>query len=128
TERVGPALGNWVENTQLDAPLLVSEYAPAGVGRAVRAEGFTRLHELIVGNRPRVLGSAPYTWTTAGPEAVDDYFGLVDADGRPIDDALAGVARKYGVEPPPWAAAAEPSQQPRRAAERPRPIDARVTH
>lgn len=126
TERVGDALANWVEDTQLDAPLLVSEYAPAGVGRAVRAQGFAHLHELIAASRPRVLGSAPYTWTTAGPEAVDDYFGLVDADGHPVDQALAEIARLYGVDPPEWAVAAGPRPPGVDQAELPGLIDAAV--
>lgn len=103
TDRVGPALADWVENTGLDAPLIVSEYAPAGAGYAGRADGFARMHAGIVAAGPRVLGSAPYVWTTAGPEAVDAYFGLVDERGQPVDGALAEIARLYGVEPPGWA-------------------------
>jgi hypothetical protein len=61
------------------------------------------MHASIVGAGPRVVGSAPYTWTTAGPEAVDAYFGLVDEGGRPVDGSLAELARLYGVEPPAWA-------------------------
>src|SRR5205085_722306 len=83
-----------------DAPLLVSEYAPAGAGHAARPAGFARMHAEIAGAGPRVLGSAPYTWTAAGPEAVDAYFGLVDADGRPVDGTLAEIARFYGVALP----------------------------
>src|SRR5581483_12392749 len=126
TERVGDALANWVEDTQLDAPLLVSEYAPAGVGRAVRAQDFAHLHELIAASRPRVLGSAPYTWTTAGPEAVDDYFGLVDADGQPVDDSLAEIAKLYGVAPPAWTAGAGPRQPGVDVAELPKLLDAAI--
>lgn len=121
TERVGPALADWLPNTGLDVPVLVSEYAPAGVGRAVRGDGFLRLHQLIAdGGGPRVLGEAPYTWTTAGPEAVDDYFGLVDADGHPVDNALAAVALMYGVSPPAWTNVAEPRQQLANVADLPR--------
>jgi hypothetical protein len=120
TERVGPALGDWVLNTGLDAPLLVSEYAPAGVGRAIRGEGFLRLHDLIVGAGPRVIGEAPYTWTTVGPEAVDDYFGMVDGDGHPVDETLKVVARMYGVDPPAWTRVEHPRQQLANVAELPR--------
>ena len=127
TDRIGPALGEWVEHTGLDAPLLVSEYAPAGVGRAARAERFARMHEAILDVRPRVIGSAPYTWTTAGPEAVDAYFGLVDADGRPVDGTLAALARLYGVEPPAWASAAAPVEDRDDPAELTRLIDEAVT-
>jgi hypothetical protein len=103
TDRVRSALDGWVEQTGLDAPLLVSEYAPAGVGRAGRAERLARMHAEIAAAGPRVLGSAPYTWTTDGPEAVDAYFGLVDAEGRAVDGTVAALARLYGVEPPAWA-------------------------
>ncbi|HEY3107830.1 MAG TPA: glycoside hydrolase family 2 TIM barrel-domain containing protein [Chloroflexota bacterium] len=102
TERIGPALADWVENTGLDVPLLVSEYAPAGMSRAQRPVGFEHMHGLIGAAGPRVLGSAPYTWTTAGPEAVDAYFGLVDAEGRAVDATAAEIARMYGVPPPTW--------------------------
>src|SRR5262249_6063971 len=60
---------------------------------------------------PRVVGSAPYTWTTAGPEAVDAYFGLVDADGHPVDGTAAEIARLYGLAPPAWALEAATAQE-----------------
>lgn len=103
TDRVGPALTGWVQTTGLDAPLLVSEYAPAGAGHAARPAGFARMYGQILAVGPRVLGSAPYTWTAIGPEAVDAYFGLVDGEGRPVDGSVAEFARLYGVEPPAWA-------------------------
>jgi len=39
TDRVGPALADFPANTGLDAPLLVSEYAPAGMSRAHLVRG-----------------------------------------------------------------------------------------
>jgi hypothetical protein len=126
TERVGSALVDWVANTGFDAPLLVSEYAPAGVGRAIRGDGFLRLHELILAGRPRVLGEAPYTWTTAGPEAVDDYFGLVDADGHPVDNTLVAIATMYGVTPPAWTRVDQPRQQLANVADLPRLLQSAV--
>ncbi len=102
TERLGPALKNWIPDQGLDIPLMVTEYAPAGVGRALRAEGFKHMYELIQSGGPRVLGSTPYTWSTDGPEAVDRYFGLVDPEGRPIDAALETITSFYGVDPPEW--------------------------
>src|SRR5262249_15608753 len=56
TDRIGPALTNWVEDTGLDAPLLVSEYAPAGMSRSQRPAGFERMHELIGAAGSRVVG------------------------------------------------------------------------
>ena len=43
----------------------------------------------------RVIGGAPYVWTTAGPEEVDRIFGLVDRDGQPVDGSLAAIGRLY---------------------------------
>jgi hypothetical protein len=102
TDRIGPALTDWVANTGLDAPLLVSEYAPAGMSRSQRPAGLAHMYGLIRSAGPRVVGSAPYTWTTAGPEAVDAYFGLVDAEGRAVDATAAELARMYGVPAPMW--------------------------
>ena len=69
------------------------------------------MHAEIMAAGPRVVGSAPYTWTTAGPEAVDAYFGLVDADGRPVDGTVAALARLYGVEPPGWSRVTAPADE-----------------
>ncbi|HZQ99364.1 MAG TPA: glycoside hydrolase family 2 TIM barrel-domain containing protein [Chloroflexota bacterium] len=126
TERVGPALADWLENTNLDAKLFVSEYAPAGAGHAARPAGFARMYQEIAAAGPRVLGSAPYTWTAAGPEAVDAYFGLVDADGHPVDGTLAQIARLYGVDPPAWTIDGQSQAQAAEAAELPRLIDQAV--
>lgn len=120
TDRVGPALNDWVANTGLDVPLLVSEYAPAGMSRIQRPLGFAHMYGLIEAAAPRVIGSAPYTWTTLGPEGVDAYFGIVDGEGRPVDGTVAELARMYGVEPPVWARAAPVAQELASAAELPR--------
>jgi hypothetical protein len=71
------------------------------------------MHAEIAAAGRRVVGSAPYTWTTDGPEAVDAYFGLVDAEGRPVDDTVAALARLYGAEPPGWARVAGPADERR---------------
>jgi hypothetical protein len=42
-----------------------------------------------------VLGGAVYAWTTDGPEEVDRVFGLVDADGTPVDGAFAMIGSLY---------------------------------
>jgi hypothetical protein len=123
TDRIGPALTDWVETTRLDAPLFVSEYAPAGMSRVQRPGGFVHMFGLIQGVGPRVIGSAPYTWTTAGPEAVDAYFGLVDEEARPVDATLEQVARLYGVEPPGWTRGVGPAAMIATAADLPRLID-----
>jgi hypothetical protein len=78
-----------------------------------RGDRLARMHAEIVAAGPRVLGSAPYTWTTDGPEAVDAYFGLVDADGNAVDATAATLAGLYGVEPPAWARVAGPTEEQR---------------
>jgi hypothetical protein len=78
------------------------------------------MHGLLVAAGARVVGSAPYTWTTAGPEAVDAYFGLVDADGLPVDGTAAEVARMYGLAPPTWSLEATTAQEVASGADLPR--------
>jgi hypothetical protein len=126
TDRIGPALADWVENTGLDAPLLVSEYAPAGMSRTRRPAGFEHMYGLIGAAGPRVLGSAPYTWTTAGPEAVDAYFGLVDAEGRAVDATAAEIARMYGLPPPTWTLGTAAAQELASGTDLPRLLDEAV--
>ena len=126
TERMGPALTDWIENQGLDIPLMVTEYAPAGIGRALRAEGFEQMYRLIQSGGPRVLGSTPYTWSTDGPEAVDRYFGLVDPEGRPIDAALETITALYGVDPPAWVRDAQEDHDIALASEVPKLLDEAV--
>jgi hypothetical protein len=42
-----------------------------------------------------VLGGLAYTWATNGPEELDRVFGLVDADGKATDGALAALSGAY---------------------------------
>ncbi|MBI2910575.1 MAG: hypothetical protein HYY05_00425 [Chloroflexi bacterium] len=46
-----------------------------------------------------VLGGAPYVWTTEGPEPVDQKWGLMDAESRPVDDTFELLAAEWRQEP-----------------------------
>ena len=79
----------------LDAPLVLSEFAPGGVGPAERPIGFEQDWSVIRSRPGVVLGGLAYTWATNGPEDLDRVFGLVDADGVPSDGALAALSGSY---------------------------------
>jgi hypothetical protein len=75
--------------------LLISEYAPGGVGPAERPLGFQQQWQVIRSRPDVVLGGLAYTWATNGPEDLDRVFGLVDANGVPTDGALAALSGAY---------------------------------
>jgi hypothetical protein len=76
-------------------PLVISEFAPGGVGPAERPLGFEQ-NWAIIRSRPEfVLGGLAYAWATNGPEELDRVFGLVDAQGVPCDGALAALSASY---------------------------------
>jgi len=74
---------------------MVSEFAPGGMSPSDRPQGFRSMWKMTRGASDWVLGGAVYAWTTDGPEEVDRVFGLVDADGNPVDGAFAMVGSLY---------------------------------
>ena len=76
--------------------MLVSEFAPWDGERGARAAGLRDLWRQIKEREHRLLGAAVYVWYADGPEAVDQRFGLMDALGRPIDDAVDTIAELFG--------------------------------
>jgi hypothetical protein len=76
--------------------LLISEYAPGGVGPADRPLGFQQEWQIISSRPDEVLGGLAYTWATNGPEDLDRVFGLVDPNGVPTDGALTALGAAYG--------------------------------
>jgi beta-galactosidase/beta-glucuronidase len=90
TQRLAAVIENW-PNQGLDAPLLVSEFSPGGVGPAERPRMLGWYWSTIRAHPERVLGGVVYTWTTGGPEDLDRVFGLTDADGKPVDGSLAAL-------------------------------------
>jgi hypothetical protein len=79
----------------LGGPLVLSEFAPGGVGQNDRPLGYQQGWAIIRSRPDIVLGGLAYTWATNGPEELDRVFGLVDAQGIPSDGALAALAASY---------------------------------
>lgn len=94
TPRLAEILDSWPERG-IPSSLLVSEYAPLNAPRGERAEQFREIWGTIRARSGHVLGGAVYVWSTDGPEEVDRAFGLVDADGVPVDDALDAISMLY---------------------------------
>lgn len=93
--RLGEVLAAWDEY-EFDVPLFISEFAPIGGSPSDRPDGFRRFWDIIRQHGGRVIGGAPYTWTTEGPEATDRLFGLVDDHNRPRDLSLARLSEIWG--------------------------------
>ncbi len=79
----------------LGGPLVISEFAPGGVTAAERGLGYQSYWRLLRARPGIVLGGLAYTWATNGPEDLDRIFGLVNADGTPVDTALEGLATAF---------------------------------
>lgn len=94
TPRIDEALDHFA-SYDFDVPILISEFAPAGVAPSSRAFAFRDMWQRVRRHERLVLGAAPYVWATDGPEAVDRIFGLTDPQGRPVDQTLAELQRLY---------------------------------
>jgi hypothetical protein len=98
TFRMRDGLDGWPKRG-LDVPVVVSEFAPAGIGRGERAAGFWRMWQMIRTRPDYVLGAAPYVWSVEGPEPVDRLFGLTEG-GRPVDSTLGTLRDMYNLPLP----------------------------
>ncbi len=78
--------------------LMISEYGPVGLLPADRPNGYRELWDIIRAHHDTVLGGLAYVWTTAGPEPLDRNFGLTDADGNPVDDAVFMLGSLYRAD------------------------------
>ena len=94
TPRLPEILDTWPERG-IPTSLLVSEYAPLNAPHGERADRFRALWAAIRARPDFVLGGAVYVWSIDGPEEVDRAFGLVDASGAPVDDALDTISALY---------------------------------
>ena len=94
TPRLAEIFDGWPERG-IPTSLLVSEYAPLNAPHGERAEHFREIWGVIRARSSFVLGGAVYVWSTDGPEEVDRAFGLVDAGGAPVDDALDTISALY---------------------------------
>jgi hypothetical protein len=97
TPRLPEILDGWPDRL-IPTSLLVSEYAPLNASRGERADRFRELWGAIRARPSFVLGGAVYVWSTDGPEEVDRAFGLVDANGEPVDDALDAISALYHAD------------------------------
>jgi hypothetical protein len=101
--RMQSVIANW-PNQWPGRPLLISEFAPGGMGPADRPLGFQQLWNLVRSRPGVVLGGMAYVWATNGPEDLDRVFGLVDPSGNPTDGALAALSAEYLADVPTIAA------------------------
>ena len=111
TPRLGQILAEW-PTRGIDAALLVSEFALLGAERGRRADAFAELWSTVRAYPDYVLGGAVYVWYAEGPEEVDREFGLVDRDGRAVDDGLESIGRLYREYGPPAPAGALAPESP----------------
>ncbi|HLQ34043.1 MAG TPA: hypothetical protein VK457_15255, partial [Chloroflexota bacterium] len=79
----------------LRQPLLISEFAPAGLRAADRPTGYSKLWGVIQAHRSMLLGGCAYVWSTAGPEPLDRSFGLTNEAGEPVDSTVAALASLF---------------------------------
>ncbi|MCC6174567.1 MAG: hypothetical protein IT305_04610 [Chloroflexi bacterium] len=98
TPRLADVIRNW-PTRGLDAPLLVSEFAPGGVAPADRPRMLAQYWGMIRAQPDRVIGGVVYTWATEGPEDLDRVFGLTDPNGKPVDGSLSALRRLFQDDP-----------------------------
>ncbi|MDP2662933.1 MAG: glycoside hydrolase family 2 TIM barrel-domain containing protein, partial [Dehalococcoidia bacterium] len=94
TSRVCEAIPDWPKKG-MNISMLVSEFAPSGLSPEGRPQGYLRMLRCITKDAPFVLGAFAYVWSTEGPEAVDRVFGLVNAQGEPVDRSLWALGRAF---------------------------------
>jgi beta-galactosidase/beta-glucuronidase len=97
TPRLAEILDGWAQRG-IPTSLLVSEYAPLNAPHGERADRYREIWDVIQARPSFVLGGAVYVWSTDGPEEVDRAFGLVDAGGNPVDDALDTISTLYHAD------------------------------
>jgi beta-galactosidase/beta-glucuronidase len=95
TARLGEIIDS-LPGRGIDGPVLVSEFAPWEGERGARSSGLRDLWGQIQARERRVIGAAVYVWYADGPETVDQRYGLVDAAGRSVDNAVETIAQLYG--------------------------------
>lgn len=89
-------LDSWTY-TGFERPLLVSEFGAESFWAGGRPLGYLNMWRSIRAHSDYVLGGAPYVWTIEGPEPTDTKWGLMDAEGRPVDDTFEQLAAEWCV-------------------------------
>ncbi len=92
--RLLDVIARW-PNQWVGGPLLISEFAPGGVGPSQRGLGYQQYWDVIRSRPNVVIGGLAYTWATNGPEDLDRVFGLVDPQGLPVDGGAAALGAAY---------------------------------
>ena len=94
TFRIEKALAEWPQKGP-DVPLVVSEFAPCGLGQGDRPAGYLRMWRCITQHSNSVLGGFAYVWSTNGPEAIDRVMGLVNDNNQPVDGSLWSLRQAF---------------------------------
>ncbi len=94
TFRMEKALREWAQKGP-DVPLVVSEFAPCGLGQGDRAAGYRRMWRAISQHATFVLGGFAYVWSTDGPEALDRTMGLVNDNNWTMDGSLWSLRQAF---------------------------------
>lgn len=94
TFRIDRVLTEW-QSRAPDLPLVVTEFAPNGLSPGDRPRGLVKMWRAIRSHPSNVLGGVVYAWSTAGPEPLDRLFGLVNANGQPVDGSLDAIANEF---------------------------------
>jgi hypothetical protein len=96
TFRLQEILDGW-PSADFHVPLLVSEFGLVDYPRPQRAAGLVRMWDIISQHHDYVLGGGLYAWTVDGIETTDVQFGLVDAEGKPVDGSLAALGARLSA-------------------------------
>lgn len=94
TYRLKDVLAKW-RQLGVDAPLIVSEFAPTGLPPRDRPAGYLKMWGMLREHSSLVMGGFMYVWTTAGPEPLDRVYGLVDENGVPTDGSLEAMSAQF---------------------------------
>ena len=97
TFRMEKALNEWSQKGP-DLPLVVSEFAPCGLGQGDRPAGYRRMWRAITQHSSFVLGGFAYVWSTDGPEAIDRTMGLVNDNNWAVDGSLWSLRQAFRYE------------------------------
>lgn len=90
-------LDEWPEQG-LQRPLFVTEFGAEPDWDGGREINYLSMWRMIRAHPEYVLGGAPYVWTIHGPEPTDLKWGLMDADGQPLDNTFEQLAEDWRRE------------------------------
>lgn len=98
TMRLQELLDRWPSEAP-NLPLIISEFGAEPTTEGGRADGYLSMWHMIRDHPSFVLGGAPYTWTTEGPEPTDEKWGLMDGESKPVDSTFEALASEWRKEP-----------------------------